>query len=190
MKNKGYGFVYRDSLPKGDFTEKTIDIKDINWAVTGSYNDIADNHCACVCAVNASKLLKTRVPDGEKLSAAQNDERSFFTDAHRIIKNGPVVFLAAKMNRIFRSLGVLLKCRGAGGKKGLIAELENDRPVALLLSCALFDWHWVLCIGIRSYEDGSEYLNIIDNWNNRSDRYLPVKKRFTWMRALRFEKKL
>lgn len=187
MSNKGYGFIYREFLPQSGFTEETINISDISWAVTGTYNDIADNHCACVCAVNCLKLLQKRVPGSAAAGSANEDERSCFIAAHRIVGNGPVLMLGRRLNKIFRRFGLLLRCRRAAGYEGVLSELKADRPVPLLLTCALFDWHWVLCIGIRRYEDGTEYLNIIDNWNNRADRYLPLKKKHTWVRALRFK---
>lgn len=182
MGKKGYGFLHEDSMPHGDFKEIQLkDIEDLDWAVTGPYCDIAKNHCATVCLTN---LYKIYCKKGLKGELKENDE--IFKKVYGFTGNGPIIALGRKCRRFFRSLGMHMTMKKDRKLDDIISSINNDEPVALLVTGGLFLWHWIICVGVRTYADGTQYLKIMDNWNRTLKRFLPVKKHFTWIRALKF----
>jgi hypothetical protein len=65
------------------------------------------------------------------------------------------------------------------------AAVRDKTPVALLVNAGITKWHWILVVGIRKYMNGDIYLNILDGWNKRRDRYLKFTGRESFIRALR-----
>jgi len=54
-----------------------------------------------------------------------------------------------------------------------------------MVNAGITHWHWILVVGIRKYMNGDIYLNILDGWNKRNDRYLKYTGRETFIRALK-----
>ena len=44
LKNKSYGFIYSDAMPKGGYRENSIDIEKDKIAITMDYSEYAENH--------------------------------------------------------------------------------------------------------------------------------------------------
>jgi hypothetical protein len=65
------------------------------------------------------------------------------------------------------------------------ATIRDKTPVPMLVNAGITHWHWILVVGIRKYMNGDIYLNILDGWNKRNDRYLKYTGRETFIRALK-----
>lgn len=185
-KKKGFGFIYEDALPAGECTTVKLNVDGIDLETTAETADIADNHCACVCAVNVLKLVQNNRKTVIAEQGIENENRHCFELAHRYIVNGPIFRFRSRLKRFFGAIGCILVCKRAGGLAGIKSELEGGRPVALMVHGDGLDFHWILAIGYKDYGNGTVYLNLVDNWNKRHDRYLKVKPHFTWFRAVKF----
>ena len=184
IQNRPYGFIYSEKLPAQGFTERRIPVIPNGVAVTGDYSDIADNHCAAVCAMNMMLILRKFGIGSLIQNREEQERRELFKDIHRIVGNGPVIFLKPKLNKIFRSIGAGLKTVPTTDFKDIEKCMIENRPVALLVNAGITQWHWITIVGIRKYMDGSIYFNILDGWNKRTDRYLKYIGRETYIRAL------
>ena len=171
LKNRPYGFIYSDSLPQSGYTEVKIPVAADRVAITGDYFEIADNHCAAICTMNTMLLMRQHGKGDIRRHRFGNDFLEIFKDIHRIVGNGPIIFYKPKFNRYFKSKGSKVHAVPISR----FEDIEN----------AISHWHWILVIGIRKYMDGSIYLNILDGWNKRTDRYLRYNGRETFIRALK-----
>lgn len=185
IKNRPYDFIYSESLPKMGYTEISIPVALERIAVTGDYFDIADNHCAAICCMNIMQLLRQHGKGDVRRHRFGNDFRQIFNDIHKFIGNGPIVFFKPKFNRFFKSKGSRVRLMPISRLCEIEAAVRDKTPVALLVNAGITKWHWILVVGIRKYMNGDIYLNILDGWNKRRDRYLKFTGRESFIRALR-----
>jgi len=185
LKNRSYGFIYSETLPEKGYTEINIPVAKERVAITGDYFDIANNHCACICTMNMVLILRShRIGDISRCRLG-NDRLKLFKNIHRIVKNGPVFLYKPKLNRFLKSVGSKLQAVPITAFEDIENSIKGNVPVALLVNAGITLWHWVLVIGIRYYNNGDIYLNILDGWNKRTDRYLKYNGRETFIRALK-----
>ncbi len=95
---------------------------------------------------------------------------------HKVIPNGPIFNLEKYANRYFQKQDLPLTCTTLQRKHKteeertvmldlIRREIYAGRPCALLVSSAMFGWHWVLCFGYAQYKGGKNYLLVEDNWH-------------------------
>ena len=185
LKNRPYGFIYAESLPKEGFTEIKIPVAAERVAITGDYFEIADNHCAAICTMNTLLLLRQHQKGDVRKHRFGNDYLQIFKDIHNIVGNGPIVFYKPKFNRFFKSKGSKVRVAPISQLGEIESAIRERTPVSLLVNAGITHWHWILVIGVRKYINGDIYLNILDGWNKRTDRYLKYTGRDTFIRALK-----
>ena len=185
LKNRSYGFMYAEALTKVSFTETKIPVENDSIATTMEFAELADNHCACICTMNTTLLLKAnKLLETESLDISE-DRVELFKEIHDIFGNGPVIWFKPKFDRFFRSKGSRLRAVPIKRLEAFEESIKANIPVGMLVNAGITKWHWVLVIGIRKYEDGSIYLNILDGWNKRNDRFIRYEGRKTFIRALK-----
>ena len=190
MKKKGYGFIYEKDLPAVEYED--IDIEGLcadEFAVTGTYSSFARNHCATVCLTNLIKIM-IRQKNENVLSVFEDktEEKDIFSGIYAFTGNGPVIALYRKLAAYLRNMKLLVKKEKYKSVEEIKEAIKNQIPVALLLKgFSMTDWHWVICVGVRTGEDGKVYFRIIDNWNKTLKRFMPVNKKRPWISALSFE---
>ena len=100
----------------------------------------------------------------------------------------PVQVNAGGTSTDYEVLVITNRSSNAVNTSSLAKAIKNQIPVALLLKgFSMTDWHWVICVGVRTGEDGKVYFRIIDNWNKTLKRFMPVNKKRPWISALSFE---
>ena len=185
LKNRSYGFIYAEALTEGSFTETKIPVDIDGVATTTEFSELAENHCACVCTMNTALLLKScKTGDFEGLDIDW-DRVKLFTDIHDIVGNGPVIWYKPKFNRFFKSKGSNIRAVPIKKLEAFEESIKANVPVPMLVNAGITKWHWVLVVGIRKYSDESIYLNILDGWTKRRDRYIRYEGRKTFIRALK-----
>lgn len=185
---KGYDFMYENALPKQDYSDIVLNVApEIQWSITGTYSEKAHNHCATVCLMNIYKILAAQGKLKRKTAKAADSDADLFEKVYAIMGNGPVVAMISKGRRFFNSMGCPAKIQRVKSSRYIEEKIKNNIPVAVLVTGGLFKWHWIICVGVRTYADGSRYLIIVDNWNKRFDRLMPLKKHFSYVRAVEFD---
>lgn len=169
---KTYGFLNRSQLEKGKFQEESLDIDGIPWVKTGEFSDLAHNHCGAVLMTNLL-LYFSKIGARNLLKA---NPRQTFIEIHKRIGNGPVLRLTSRSRPYFAKRGYRLRNRTVKDFLQVQKSISEGRPLGLLLRRSNFDWHWVLIVGWRQYQNGLQYYRIIDGWNKRSDRYYQPNK--------------
>lgn len=183
IKSGDYGFVNLSAMPKGNYTEGNLPFDGINWAVTKEFSSLAKNHCAAVCVMN---LVLFFANQGYK-ELTEHGRENVFKSIHKLTGNGPVPFTAGKAKKYFSSCGIKLKSNTFGSNFTKIQKsVQSGNPCIILLSSNLTNWHWVMCIGWREYEQDEKYLRIVDGWNSTSDRFYPVNKRSRWLTSTQY----
>ena len=185
LKNRSYGFEYSEEIPFGHFTEIKIPVALERVATTSEFWELANNHCACVCTMNISLIMRRHHIGDINKCRLGNDRTELFKSIHRIVGNGPVIFYKPKLNRFLKKKGSKIRAVPITDIKDIEESLKKRIPVAMLVNAGITHWHWIVVIGIRKYVDGRIYLNILDGWNKRIDRYLRFNGRETFIRALR-----
>ena len=147
----------------------TLPESDIRYAVTGDYADRARNHCACVCCVNLvlffRALEEKSAPSPVRRMTREEREalkrsRAAYRDAlferiHERLGNGPVFSIRREALRLLEENGFeagILRIRPSD-REGMIRALDRGIPLALLLRISPFNWHWILAVGYRHYEN-------------------------------------
>lgn len=179
-----YGFYDESSLPLGKY--KDVIIKDadrIDWLTTYDVNTFAKNHCGAVAATNISLYYASR---GFRDLNISNDKIEVFKKLHALIGNGPVVTIAGGLDKYFSSLRYDLRFSNLGNLESIKNALVNDRIIGILLAKDLFNWHWVLGLGYREYEDGSVYIRILNGWDNAIDKFYMIHSGSLWISATQY----
>lgn len=178
MMNNGhrheYGFLEESELPQGRISSDImLPCQDVRWAVTTDFLDIARNHCAAVTVTNLM-LYFENTPSHQVQEP--DHARNIFTGVHDLVGNGPVFTIRRKAQRYARAHRMNLQSRPVKTCEDFAAAIRAGHPCALLLAQNLLHWHWVLCTGVRTYENtafgnpGGGYLRIMDSWH-RSDSF-------------------
>ena len=123
--------------------------------------------------------------------------RDIFTGVHDLIGNGPVFTIRRKAQRCARAyeMDLLRKSQNRPAQccicatelnlrsrpvktcEDFVRAISAGHPCALLLAQDLLHWHWILCTGVRIYENTAfsnpkgGYLRIMDNWHRSVSRF-------------------
>ncbi len=168
LKVGDYGFMNKEELPKQSFTEKMLPVQGIRWAVTSDFDDLAVNHCGATFVTNLA-IYAARC--GQEKVLTDGSHRATFIKIHALVGNGPVLRLAGKAVAYFKSRGCDLTYRSISGFDQIRQAINQGHPCGLLLMNAPLDWHWVMVIGYRIYEDGLCILQIMDGWHRQTQRF-------------------
>lgn len=159
-----YGFLDLDQLPQGIFVEKYIDDSaNLDYITTADNKDLAKNHCGATAATNLGHYYLR--------------DLSFdllFKKFHSEIGNGPVFFIPKKILRVFKDLGKDLDYFSTRDVEEIKTALYQNLMGILLLANGLFDWHYVVALGYRIYENGDMYLIIMDGWTKDRKRFYKI----------------
>lgn len=97
-----------------------------------------------------------------------------FKKFHREIGNGPIFFIPKKIVRVFKDLGKDLEYFSTRNAYEIKAALDQNHMGILLLVNGLFDWHYVIVLGYRLYENEELYLIIMDGWTKDRKRFYKI----------------
>ena len=165
---KTYGFMTENALPSGKYREWLIpDALEREWTVTGDYSRVAKNHCAAVLVTNLVRYYMDRATI-ERIKAKSGSGRVFY-DVHEKVGNGPVLRILSRAKRYVLPLGYQVDHRKVHDLESFRSAVKRGRPCAMLLMAQALEWHWVLVVGVRVYEDGSWYLRLADGWHRKAD---------------------
>lgn len=178
-----YGFLASIDLPSGYFWWDIIDnAKNVDWAIYDDYNDIAHFHCGAVAVTNIALYYATR---GYTSLKVDNSKDKTFEAVHKFVDNGPMPTIAGYAVEYFASRGYTLNhCEVSNVTStfsGLQSAIQNNRPCAILLADAVFNWHWVVCVGWRSYGGNLNYMQIVNGWENTVDRFYMGNNGSLWI---------
>lgn len=163
MLKNNYQFLKEKDLPKEDYLEYTINNINKQIVTTNMFTN-CKNHCAAICLTNLTLYYANRYPN-----LINNDTNNTFFSIHKLVGNGPKLFISKRIDKYYKQKGYTLKHTYINKDK-IIESIKQDSPCALLLKGNIIDYHWVLCIGFRQYKD-KVYLRIFDGWHNTIDAY-------------------
>lgn len=167
-----YGFVDIKDMPTGSYKSNKIPLANDNWATTGEFSNIADNHCGATASTNIALYFTYQ----EYINLLKDSSKhNTFLEIHRSIGNGPVMRIAKKTKDYFKRRGYNLRYGRAISYNGIKKAIANNRPCGVLLAAGILDWHWIIAIGWREYPDGDKYLQIINGWNNSTQKFFKLK---------------
>ena len=165
---KTYGFIPEYELPAGPFREVLIPgALEREWTVTGDYSRVARNHCAAVLITNLVRYFMDR--SSIDRIKARTDAGKVFYDVHDKVGNGPILRFFSKAKRYVRPMGYQIDHRKVKDLETFRDALRRGRPCVMLLMAEALEWHWVLAVGLREYEDGTWYLRLADGWHRKAD---------------------
>ena len=116
-----------------------------HWHTTSEYAHIAKRHCAVTQVMNLYEIIP--------------NEAINFSLAHKYIKNGPVLFLKRKLKKSPFNLNVAR----IKNIKDVHQAINQNEIVVLLQRRSLFNWHWVIALGIKD----EDTLLIVDGWHKK-----------------------
>lgn len=178
-----YGFINFKDMPKGEFSEKTIPLNDLEFASTGDFKDTAKNHCGAVCALNIVLVLSQREP---MLSVGESALEKFKA-IHKIIGNGPTPSIAKGLLKYAQKQRVKLNYQSdIKSFEDVKAAADRGNPCGILLANAVLDWHWVTCVGYREYQNGEKYIRIADGWSKAANRFYKLNAGSAWISATEY----
>lgn len=159
-----YGFLDASQMSKENFIDFYIDdLANLDFITTADNKDLAKNHCGATAATNLGHYYIRNL-----------DQDSLFKKFHSEIGNGPVFFIAKKIQRTFKDLGRDLEYFSTREAYEIKAALDQNHMGILLLANGLFDWHYVVVLGYRLYENGELYLIIMDGWTKDRNRFYKI----------------
>ncbi len=182
LKGGGYQFIPWSDMPRGAYEERRLDYSNMNIVTTTDLK-YGRNHCGAVAVAN---IILYFASQGKTNLLENNSEYESLVKAHQLIGNGPVVRIEKGASRYFKFKGYDLKFNNLNSFEDIKACIERANPFTLLLSSALLDWHWVVGVGWREYENGDKYIEIIDGWNRHYSYFYQVKIRKDWILAMEY----
>ncbi len=187
VTSNGYGFIDLSNMPSNDYTGKYITgIKSIDWATTYDFSDIAEDHCAAVAATNLALFYSYK---GFSNLIINNSTRDTFIEVHKIIPDGPIVFMASGTKEYFEDRGYTLKASDIGNTDNFKSSVNSGYPCAFLLGNNIADWHWILGVGYRDYPSDGTYFRIVDGWHNTVERFYKPYSGSVWAKATQYQLK-
>lgn len=159
---KSFGFIDKSLLPSGEYEEILITNKR-EFLTTGETSHIGCNHCGATAATNVAIYLDDQL-----------DIMKTFMELYKMIGNGPVFFVPRKLKRYFSILNKDLKYCKVKDDVSIVKSINRKNICMLLLARGILDWHYVVCIGYRKYEDGRLYLIIVDGWTKDDIKYYKI----------------
>ena len=117
---------------------------------------MAKNHCAAVLLTNLVRYYMDRATI-ERIKAKSGSGRVFY-DVHEKVGNGPVLRILSRAKRYVLPLGYQVDHRKVHDLESFRSAVKRGRPCAMLLMAQALEWHWVLVVGVRVYEDGSDLM--------------------------------
>ncbi len=160
-----YGFINKKDMPPGNYISGDLFLDAYNFTVTGDFIDLAKNHCGAVFTTNLFIFL------GGLKSLSAEGLLDIFKKVHKIIGNGPVLFLSRKSRRLFYENEISLHYTRIKSTSEVKDIIQQNLPSGMLLMKSLFNWHWVMIVGYRAYENGDFYYKIMDGWTRDRERY-------------------
>lgn len=184
LGNGDYKFISNENMPLGKYSSKTIsNIESVDWITTGYTNDLAKNHCGATAVTNLAIYYDKM---GYEMLKINDSKLETFKEIHKIIGNGPVLTIAQGAKKYFKARGYDLSKSSLNSFDEIKIAIDNNQIIGILLSNGIFDWHWVLAIGYREYENGENYLRIINGWNNTSDIFYKINSGALLFSATRY----
>lgn len=187
-----YGFIYSSELDSTGYygnslnnPAKGVYLSNITWAVMSNYDsDVIKNHCGATCITNMAQYF---VEAGYSNAASSSVSTTFY-DVYSFIGNGPVAPSAFKSGAksYFSRQNYTLENEGCGSFEGVKTAIAAGDPCAILLSDAVNNWHWVLCVGWREYSQYDQYMQIVNGWESNCNVYYKPYSGSTWMSGIRF----
>ena len=142
------------------------------WVCCDDFRSSAKNHCHAVCICN---LLRYCFP-----------EQGFsFSEIHKRVGNGPV-FSLQKMRKFCEEKQLPLTAEKLRSSKDLNAALADGHPCVVLMANRLWEWHWILVVGIAESADGQQFLRIVDGWHSDCDHWYKIETAAPWLSAYQF----
>lgn len=176
-----FKFIDVKNMPKKCYTSKTIRAAEkISWIRTGDSKDFAINQCGATAASNIVLYYKEAL--GEDFAYTLNNTE-IFAEVYDILGNGSIMSISGALKKYFKKFGIIIKTKDLYSFEDLKKEIEKDNIVAILLEKGLMNWHWIICLGYRIYDDGAEYLRIMDGWNNNIDKFYKIQWGREWLSA-------
>jgi len=165
-----YDFIKWDDMPSGTYTSGWLPFYGTTWAVMQDFEDIANNHCGATAATNIALYFATTVNPNIKKN---NSVRDTFIDLHSRIGNGPVLNFNNELKAYISSRGSTLNY--SAQLPNTFSEVKKAigerRPLSLLLMGGPFNYHWIVGVGYREYDNGEKYVRVVTGWENSANNF-------------------
>lgn len=167
-----YNFIQLSDLPKGKYKSKKLsNISCIDWITTGDTEKFANNHCGATAVTNMAIYYNSLGFDN--LVVNENKVETF-REIHKIIGNGPVISISLGAKKYFKTKGYdLLKSYSISFKE-IKKSIDENQILGVLLFNGILNWHWVIAVGYREYENGEKYLQVVNGWENSSSIFFKL----------------
>jgi hypothetical protein len=162
----GYDFILIGSMPMTTYTHDSISFFGTDWTKMIYYKYIAKDHCGATAATNIA-LYYTQ--DGYTNLKKNNSTYDTFVDLHSRIGNGPVSQFSSDLMSYAYSRGYSMTYSNINFFSGLKTATADDHPCGVLVANSPLDMHWVVSVGWREYNTGSEYIRIVTGWDDSSN---------------------
>lgn len=173
---KEYGFIRRAEMPMGNYKSKSLDYEGISWQRTREL-EYGKNHCGATTGVNLLLYYESRGYENLRKKASDYE---VFQALHRIIGNGPVLRISSKVKKYFKMKNYDLHYKSIRKPSSLKDSIEMGNPLSMLVSASWINWHWVLVLGWREYENGDFYIEIVDSWNRDETRFYKIESKLSY----------
>ena len=179
-----YGFYDWGNMPDGKYEHDTIkESTSTMWLTMDEVKDIANNHCGATAVTNLALYFRQR---GNRNLKINDSKRSTFIEVHKIVGNGPKMTITENAVQYFSSRGYHLNYSDIASFFEVKRSIGKDHILAILLANGIFDWHWILGVGYREYDNGDEYIRIVNGWDNTTYKYYKINKGSLWFSTTQF----
>lgn len=158
-------------------TKASLDTSHMTYATTGEFSHLAKNHCAAIMLMNICLYY----------GYGTNSRSQLFVNIHKVVGNGPVIFIEKKARRAFRNISASIDIKRIKGPSKMKEALDNKYPLGILITDKRLHMHWIMAVGYSIYQ-GQLYLHIIDGWNRDRIRLLKIGGPGKILRVFYFKK--
>jgi hypothetical protein len=181
LRSKGYGFIDWGNMPSGNYTYGVIkSATSTNWAKVGDFSSFAKNHCGATAVTNIALYYAERGCHNLKIN---NSNMDTFKAVHALIGNGPAITIKTGANVYFSDRGYTLGSKTLRSFSEVKSAVDRDRICAILLQNGIVDWHWILGVGYREYDNGTPYIRIVNNWHDTTYKFYRPNSGSLWWSA-------
>lgn len=171
-----YHMIDWDDMPTDTsyYTRTIHEAVYIDYGTTSEFSGVngAENHCAATAAFNVIAYYSAFLDQPELF--VNGDRIQTFTAIHEYIGNGPVTFLGYNngLSNYVEDRGRTYHYELGGTYEAVKSGINSNHISTILMKANIINWHMVIAVGYREYSTGTNYIRIVNGWENSAYRFI------------------
>ncbi len=150
-----FNFISWGSMPSSSYDTDYLSFAGTNWADSDDY-PYSSTNCGSTAATNICMYYAN---EGYTELEVNNSVDDTYDAVFDYVGKGPVLNICPDWIDYVEDAGYTADIDRIYSFTSIKSHIDDEEPISLLLTTGNL-WHWVVCVGWREYDSGSEYIRI------------------------------